>query len=188
MAKKDTKLENLSKTVHMLVEEIRISETKGLDHLFMDVYSQQAGMMTDSRQQGKVKHAFKDILGIVFFGVLAGNLRYQGRDWMGMEPALYQLIDIRMNSVMNGITNSDGEYQALILILEIFATPAPRFPNLPERRGCLSCPARLWRPRFCVGRGTYYPYRRPAPHPVIFSQRESDSFHSFRDDAFGMSA
>lgn len=45
MAKKDTKLENLSKTVHMLVEEIRISETKGLDHLFMDVYSQQAGMM-----------------------------------------------------------------------------------------------------------------------------------------------
>ena len=73
MAKKDTKLENLSKTVHMLVEEIRLSETEGLDRLFMDVYSQQAGMMTDSRQQGKVKHAFKDILGIVFFGVLAGN-------------------------------------------------------------------------------------------------------------------
>ena len=29
--------------------------------------------MTDIRQKSKVKHAFKDILGIVFFGVLAGN-------------------------------------------------------------------------------------------------------------------
>ncbi len=73
MAKKDTKLENLAKTVHMLIEEIRLSETEGLDRIFMDVYSQQASMMTDSRQQGKVKHAFRDILGIVFFGVLAGN-------------------------------------------------------------------------------------------------------------------
>ncbi len=49
MAKKDTKLENLSKTVHMLIEEIRLSETEGLDCIFMDVYSQQANMMTDSR-------------------------------------------------------------------------------------------------------------------------------------------
>jgi len=30
-------------------------------------------MMTDIKQQGKVKHTFKDILSIVFFGVLAGN-------------------------------------------------------------------------------------------------------------------
>lgn len=29
---------------------------------------------------------------------------------MGMEPALHQLMGIRMNSVMNG----DGEYQAII--------------------------------------------------------------------------
>ncbi len=33
---------------------------------------------------------------------------------MGMEPALYQLMGIRISSVMNGITNSDGEYQAII--------------------------------------------------------------------------
>ncbi len=39
----------------------------------MDVYSQHTATMTDSRQQSKVKHAFKDILGIVFFGVLAEN-------------------------------------------------------------------------------------------------------------------
>ncbi len=49
MAKKDTKLENLSKTVHMIVEEIRISKAEGLDHIFMDPYTQQAGMMTGSR-------------------------------------------------------------------------------------------------------------------------------------------
>ena len=57
----------------MLVEEIRVSQLEGLDRVFMDSYAQQAGMMTDSRQQSKVKHSFKDILGIVFFGVLAGN-------------------------------------------------------------------------------------------------------------------
>lgn len=43
------------------------------------------------------------------------KIRHQGRrDWMGTEPALYQLMRIRMNSVMNDITNSDGEYQAII--------------------------------------------------------------------------
>ena len=30
------------------------------------------------------------------------------------DSALYQLMDIRMNSVMNGITNGDGEYQAIL--------------------------------------------------------------------------
>ncbi len=50
MAKKDTRLETLSKTVHMPIEEIRLSETEGLDRIFMDIYSQQADMMTDSRQ------------------------------------------------------------------------------------------------------------------------------------------
>ncbi|NBH99903.1 hypothetical protein D7Y41_35810 [Anaerotruncus sp. 1XD22-93] len=33
---------------------------------------------------------------------------------MGKDSALYQLMGIRMNSVMNGITNSDGEYPAII--------------------------------------------------------------------------
>lgn len=32
---------------------------------------------------------------------------------MGMEPVLYQLMGLRINSIMNGITNSDGEYQAI---------------------------------------------------------------------------
>lgn len=47
-----------------------------------------------------------------------GNIRHHGRrgrrDLMGKEPALYQLMDIRMNGVMNGIVSSDGEYQSII--------------------------------------------------------------------------
>ena len=33
---------------------------------------------------------------------------------MEKDSALYQLMDIRMNGVMNGITNGDGEYQAIL--------------------------------------------------------------------------
>ena len=33
---------------------------------------------------------------------------------MKTESALYQLMDIRMNGIMNGITSNDGEYQQII--------------------------------------------------------------------------
>lgn len=33
---------------------------------------------------------------------------------MEKEYALYQLMDIRMNGVMNGIVSNDGEYQSII--------------------------------------------------------------------------
>ena len=33
---------------------------------------------------------------------------------MEKDSALYQLMGVRMNGVMNGITNSDGEYQAIL--------------------------------------------------------------------------
>ncbi len=33
---------------------------------------------------------------------------------MEKESALYQLMGIRMNDIMNGITSSDGEYQKII--------------------------------------------------------------------------
>ena len=33
---------------------------------------------------------------------------------METESALYQLMGVRMNGVMNGITNSDGQYQEII--------------------------------------------------------------------------
>ena len=32
---------------------------------------------------------------------------------METESALYQLMGVRMNGVMNGITNSDGQYQEI---------------------------------------------------------------------------
>jgi len=43
MPKKETKLENLSKTVYMLVEETRLSELEDLDYIFMEHYTQLAG-------------------------------------------------------------------------------------------------------------------------------------------------
>ena len=55
MPKKDTKLESLSKTVPMLAEEIRLSELEDPGHIFMEHDTQQASMMTDCRQQGKIK-------------------------------------------------------------------------------------------------------------------------------------
>lgn len=117
MAKKDTKLENLSKTVHMLIEEIRLSQTEGLDRIFMDVYSQQADMMTDSRQQGKVKHAFRDILGIVFFGVLAGNDEWEDiydfavderetlRNYLDLKNGIHPMIRCRGSLPSSGQMN-----------------------------------------------------------------------------------
>ena len=44
-----------------------------------------------------------------------GNIRHhERRDWMETESALYQLMGVRMNGVMNSITNSDGQYQEII--------------------------------------------------------------------------
>ena len=73
MPKKDTKLKQLSDIIHITVEDIRESGIEGLDFLFMECYMEQAEMLSDSRQQEKVKHALKDVIGIVFFAVLAGN-------------------------------------------------------------------------------------------------------------------
>ena len=73
MPRKDTKLEKLSEMIYATVEEISNLKVDGLDHMFMEIYSEQACQLTDSRQQNKVKHSLKDIVGIVFFAVLAAN-------------------------------------------------------------------------------------------------------------------
>ena len=73
MPKKDTKLQKLSENIHITVEEMKKLGIEGLDKMFMNEYLQQADQLTDSRQQVKVKHSLKDIVGIVFFAVLAGN-------------------------------------------------------------------------------------------------------------------
>ena len=101
---KDSKLENLAKTVHMLMEKIRLPETEGPDRIFMDVYSQQADMMTDGRQQGKAKHAFWNIPGIAFFGVLAGNDEWEDIYDFAMDERepLRNYLDLK-----NGIPSHD---------------------------------------------------------------------------------
>ncbi len=46
------------------------------------------------------------------------ELRYDTTEvGIGLEKdsALYQLMDTRMHSVMNGIVSSDGEYQAMLI-------------------------------------------------------------------------
>lgn len=73
MAKKSTKLQALSETIHIRVEELRKLGINDLDKIFMEEYLMQAEQLTDSRQQTKVWYPIKEIIGIVFFGVLAGN-------------------------------------------------------------------------------------------------------------------
>ena len=40
---------------------------------------------------------------------------------MEKDSALYQLMDTRMNGVMNGIVSSDGEYQAILRKSDIYS-------------------------------------------------------------------
>ncbi len=40
---------------------------------------------------------------------------------MEKDSALYQLMDTRMNSVMNGITNNDGKYQEIIRRSDVYS-------------------------------------------------------------------
>lgn len=73
MPRKDTKLQKLSEAIHITVEELRGLGMEDLDAMFMEEYLAQAERLTDSRQQSKVLHSVKDIVGIVFFAVLANN-------------------------------------------------------------------------------------------------------------------
>lgn len=73
MPKKSTKLEQLSEKIHITVEKMRNLGAENLDHMFLEIYTQQTSQLTDTRQHKKVKHLLKDVVGIVFFAVLAGN-------------------------------------------------------------------------------------------------------------------
>ena len=84
MAKKDTKLVQLSKIVSEMADDLRI---EGLDMEFFDVFEEKAENLTDSRQQSKVKHRMEDVIAIVFFALLAGE-----DEWIEIE---YFAIDQR---------------------------------------------------------------------------------------------
>lgn len=73
MPKKDTKLQKLSEDIYITLEEIRGLGIEDLDRIFMEEYLEQAGQLTDPRQQAKVWYPLKDVIGIVFFALLAGN-------------------------------------------------------------------------------------------------------------------
>lgn len=73
MPKKDTKLQKLSESIYITLEEIRGLGIEELDRMFMEEYLEQAGQLTDIRQQAKVWYPLKEVIGIVFFALLAGN-------------------------------------------------------------------------------------------------------------------
>ena len=53
---------------------------------------------------------------------------------MGKDSALYQLMDTRMHSVMNGIVSSDGEYQAILRKSDIYSGELDRMDLSKEIR------------------------------------------------------
>jgi len=68
------------------------------------------------------------------------ELRYdttEGRIGLEKDSALYQLMDTRMHSVMNGIVSGDGEYQAILRKSDIYSGELDRMDsrNIPL---CLS--------------------------------------------------
>ena len=53
---------------------------------------------------------------------------------MEKNSALYQLMDTRMNGVMNGIVSSDGEYQAILRKSDIYSGELDRMDLSKEIR------------------------------------------------------
>ena len=53
---------------------------------------------------------------------------------MEKDSALYQLMDTRMNGVMNGIVSSDGEYQAILRKSDVYSGELDRMDLSKEIR------------------------------------------------------
>ncbi len=53
---------------------------------------------------------------------------------MEKDSALYQLMDTRMHSVMNGIVSGDGEYQAILRKSDIYSGELDRMDLSKEIR------------------------------------------------------
>ena len=53
---------------------------------------------------------------------------------MEKDSALYQLMDTRMHSVMNGIVSSDGEYQAILRKSDVYSGELERMDLSKEIR------------------------------------------------------
>ena len=53
---------------------------------------------------------------------------------MEKDSALYQLMDVRMNGIMNGIVSSDGEYQAILRKSDVYSGELDRMDLSKEIR------------------------------------------------------
>ncbi len=53
---------------------------------------------------------------------------------MEKDSAIYQLMDTRMNGVMNGIVSGDGEYQAILRKSDIYSSELDRMDLSKEIR------------------------------------------------------
>ncbi len=104
MPKKDTKLIQLSEKVHITVEEMKNLGVENLEHMFLEIYTEQASQLTDSRQQKKVKHPLRVVVGIVFFAVMAGNDEWTGTADFAVDEkeTLQEYLDLS-----NGIPSHD---------------------------------------------------------------------------------
>ena len=58
---------------------------------------------------------------------------------MEKDSALYQLMDTRMNGVMNGIVNGNGEYQAILRESDIYSGELDRMDLSKEIRLLIDC-------------------------------------------------
>jgi hypothetical protein len=75
--------------------------------------------------------------GFFIFHLPAPKLRYyttEGGIGLEKDSALYQLMDTRMHSVMNGIVSSDGEYQAILRKSDIYSGELDRMDLSKEIR------------------------------------------------------
>lgn len=68
MAKKDTKLKELSRLIHEMADDL---DTEGLDLVFFEMFGENMRSLSDSRQQAKVQHRLEDVVAIVFFSLLS---------------------------------------------------------------------------------------------------------------------
>ena len=59
---------------------------------------------------------------------------YEGGIGLEKDSALYQLMDTRMNGIMNGIVSGDGEYQAILRKSDIYSGELDRMDLSKEIR------------------------------------------------------
>ena len=110
MARKDTKLKELARTVSEMADDMRGG---GLDALFFSEFGQMASGLQDSRQKTKVRHRMDDVVAIVFFALLSDI-----DEWTEMEYFAIDQRDVlgKYLSLPNGIPSHDTLERVIAII------------------------------------------------------------------------